>query len=401
MTTLAAPKPSVVELFAGAGGMMLGLEDAGFQTLLANEIHAHPCMTLRKNFPNVPVIEGSIRDLSAAQMFEAAGYESIPEVDLVAGGPPCQGFSTAGMKDPADPRNTLIGDYVRIVSEIKPRAFLLENVTGLLTMKNGKLWENVANELHGLGYKFHFSVLHAADFGVPQMRKRLIVLGSREEDPAPHPVATHRPRHGSHGLFSDDLMPYVSVADALGDIPSIEQGTIGTGYERGPANQYQARMRMGAGNFLHNHVATKHREQTSAYYSLVPPGGTALDIPRDVRNGKQGVQRWPLDGISRTITTEPTDFLHPTLDRIPTIRELARIQSFPDRFEFMGQRTTGNKMRRLGYCSQSQQVGNAVPPLLAEAIGLSVAESLGYSGSSEKVSVEAGVLVESMFANIA
>lgn len=374
MSTVTDPqaKPTVVELFAGAGGMMLGLEDAGFRTLLANEIHAHPCMTMRANFPQVPVIEGSIRDLTAAQMFEQAGYDSIPEVDLVAGGPPCQGFSTAGMKDPNDPRNTLIGDYIRIVKEIRPRSFLLENVTGLLTMRDGQLWENVATELDELGYKFHFDILHAADFGVPQMRNRLIVLGAREEAPPMHPSPSHRSiKNQEATLFSQDLRPMTTCGDALGDLPNVNPGETVTEYDKQPQTDYQRRMRYGATK-LHNHQASKHRQETMDYYALVPPGGTALDIPKEMRNGKQGVQRWPLEGIARTITTEPTDFLHPTMNRIPTIRELARIQSFPDRFEFLGQRTTGNKMRRLGYCSQSQQVGNAVPPMLAEAVGRAI-----------------------------
>ena len=365
-------KPTVVELFAGAGGMMLGLEDAGFSTLLANEVHAHPCMTMRANFPRVPVIEGSIRDLTASQMFEQAGYDALPEVDLVAGGPPCQGFSTAGMKDPNDPRNTLIGDYIRIVKEIRPRGFLLENVTGLLTMRNGQLWENVATELDELGYKFQFAVLHAADFGVPQMRNRLIVLGAREEAPPMHPNPTHRSMKAPEPtLFSQDLKPMTTCGDALGDLPSVNPGEAIVEYQSQPTTDYQRRMRMGVTR-LSNHQASKHRQETMDYYGLIPPGGTALDIPKELRNGKQGVQRWPLNGIARTITTEPTDFLHPTMNRIPTIRELARIQSFPDRFEFLGQRTTGNKMRRLGYCSQSQQVGNAVPPMLAEAVGRAI-----------------------------
>jgi DNA (cytosine-5)-methyltransferase 1 len=373
-------KPTVVELFAGAGGMVLGLEAAGFKTLLANEVHAHPCMTLRRNFPDVPVVEASVRDLDADQLFSQAGYDTIPPVDLIAGGPPCQGFSTAGMKDASDPRNTLIGDYIRLVRQIRPRAFLLENVTGLLTLRDGQLWDNVANELDELGYKFNFAVLHAADFGVPQMRKRLIVLGAREEAPPMHP----RPTHGSPKelnaptLFDEGLLEglqsFVTCGDALMDLPAIAPGETAHKYTKKPRTAYQNLMREGSDR-LYNHQASKHRQETMDYYGLVPPGGTALDIPKEVRNGKQGVQRWPLNGIARTVTTEPTDFLHPTINRIPTIRELARIQSFPDRFEFLGQRTTGNKMRRLGYCSQSQQVGNAVPPLLAEAVGRSIIRS--------------------------
>jgi DNA (cytosine-5)-methyltransferase 1 len=361
--------PTVIELFAGAGGLMLGLEMAGFRTLVANEIHADPCKTLRHNFPNVPVVEGSIRDIPASVLLEAAGAKK-GTVDLVAGGPPCQGFSTAGMKDPADPRNTLISDFIRIVRDVRPRAFLLENVTGLLSMQDGKLFHRVLEQLDELGYKFHYRVLFAADFGVPQMRKRLIVLGSRDGSPPNFPEPSHR--HPSQfDLFNRGLPAYVSVGDAIGDLPAVGIGEKTTRFRKAPKTHYQRLMREGA-TFLPNHEASRHKEETMAYYGLIPPGGTALDIPKELRNGKQGVQRWPINGLSRTITTEPTDFLHPTLDRIPTVRETARVQSFPDTFEFLGQRTTGNKMRRLGYCSQTQQVGNAVPPLLGQAVGKSI-----------------------------
>lgn len=362
-----------IELFAGAGGLMLGLEAAGFRTVVANEIHQDPCKTLRRNFPEVPVLTGSIRDLSSSQLLEAAGYGpagSRAEIDLIAGGPPCQGFSTAGLKDPADPRNTLIGDFVRVIEGVQPRYFLLENVTGLRTLHGGRLFDNVLDELDRLGYRFHHRVLHAADYGVPQMRKRLFIVGARDGDPPGFPEPTHRDPAGT----DDELPAYVTCGEALGDVPAIDQGEICFEYEAPPSSPYQRRMRAGSDKVL-NHQASRHREETMAYYGLVPAGGTWLDIPVGQRKRKQGMQRWPLDGLARTVTSEPTDFLHPTLNRIPTIRELARIQSFPDKFEFMGQRTTGNKMRRLGYCSQSQQVGNAVPPLLAEAIGSSLARA--------------------------
>jgi DNA (cytosine-5)-methyltransferase 1 len=320
------------------------------------------------------VVTGSIRDLTTADLFEAAGLNGTrPDVDLVAGGPPCQGFSTAGLKDPVDPRNTLIGDFVRIVEEVQPRFFMLENVTGLRSLHDGRLFENVLTELNRLGYTFHHRVLHAADFGVPQMRQRLFVLGARDEAPPEFPQPTHRPP-GDVSLLTEDLPTYVTCGDALGDIPVVEPGEICVQYWGAPHTPYQERMREGCDR-LYNHQASRHKPETMAYYALVPPGGTWLDIPVKLRKKKQGMQRWPLDGIARTVTSEPTDFLHPLLDRIPTIRELARIQSFPDRFEFLGQRTTGNRMRRLGYCAQSQQVGNAVPPLLAQAVGRAIREA--------------------------
>jgi len=368
--------PTCVELFAGAGGLMLGLERAGFHTLLANEVHPHPCLTLKRNFRDVPVIQASIRDLSGAALLEKAELPQkwIGNITLLAGGPPCQGFSTAGLKDKDDPRNTLIGDFIRMVRELQPRFFLMENVPGLLSLHDGKLFQNVLNEIGTLGYQFQHRVLKVSDYGVPQMRKRLIILGARDEKPPQHPEATHGDG-GNMELFGSDLLPVTTCGDALGDLPPIEPGMIAESYSIQPETDYQKVMRKGAKK-LFNHQASKHRPETMDYYGLVPPGGTWLDIPEKLRNGKQGVQRWPLDGLSRAITTEPSDFLHPTINRIPTVRELARMQSFPDTYEFLGQRTTGNRMRRLGYCSQTQQVGNAVPPLFAEAVGRKILEAV-------------------------
>jgi len=360
-----------VELFAGAGGLVLGLEEAGFKTLLANEIHPDPCKTLSKNYPNLPVVGKDIRELSGKDLLREAGIRRNAHVNLVAGGPPCQGFSNAGMKDRDDPRNTLIGEYLRIVDDLKPDFFLLENVVGLVTLHNGILFHRVLERLDSLGYSFHYKILFAADYGVPQMRKRLIVLGSRGSKLPIFPDPTHEDNTGDQGRLFRGLEPYVSCGDAIGDLPRINQGEITEKYIEKPRTKYQKRMRKGSRKLV-NHQASSHRTETIEYYSLVPPGGTWLDIPKDMRKKKQGMQRWPLDGLSRTITTEPTDFLHPTLNRVPTIRELARIQSFPDWYEFLGQRTTGNKMRRLGYCAQSQQVGNAVPPLLAAAVGRAI-----------------------------
>lgn len=368
-----------VELFAGAGGLMLGLEMAGFKTLFANEVHPDPCKTMARNFPYTPIIQGSIKDYTGNSLFEAAGLaRTDQEVHLLAGGPPCQGFSNAGMKDPDDPRNTLIGDYIRILNDIQPKFFLLENVVGLATLHKGKLFNRVLQQLKDSGYNFHHRILYAADYGVPQMRKRLIILGSKEGQPPPFPKPTHFNQTGQMTFYSATSNDYVTCGDALGDLPVIDQGEIATEYTLQPLTLFQRLMREGS-LVIYNHQASKHRKETMDYYGLVPPGGTWLDIPVGLRNKKQGVQRWPLNGLSRTITTEPSDFLHPTLNRIPTVRELARIQTFPDHYEFLGQRTTGNKMRRLGYCSQSQQVGNAVPPLLAKAIGESIYQFIAAS----------------------
>ncbi|WP_459856357.1 DNA cytosine methyltransferase [Humidesulfovibrio idahonensis] len=358
-----------IELFAGAGGMMLGLEQAGFRTLVASEIHPDPCKTLKRNFPDIPVLQGDASKLTFSDLIAFSGSDYRPgEIDLIAGGPPCQGFSTAGLKDKTDPRNTLIGEFIRIISEARPKAFILENVTGLVTLHNGALFAHVLEMLNDLNYNTRHKILYASHYGVPQMRRRLIVIGVRDGKHPGFPSPTHTEKSSQLRLDATCNKSFTTCWDALSDLPQIDQGEVATSFNGPPVNNYQKLMRQGATE-LFNHQASKHKPDTIQYYSLVPPGGTALDIAPEFRKKKQGMQRWPLDGLARTITTEPTDFLHPTLHRIPTIRELARIQSFPDRYEFLGQRTTGNQMRRLGYCAQSQQVGNAVPPLLAQAIG--------------------------------
>ncbi|HEJ7174025.1 DNA cytosine methyltransferase [Serratia marcescens] len=363
-----------IELFAGAGGLAFGLEMSGLKTILANEIHPDPCKTLNRNFPKVPIICEDIRGLSGSQLLSHAGIEKGTDINVIAGGPPCQGFSNAGLKDPDDPRNTLIGEYLRVVKELQPDFFILENVVGLTTLHEGKLFKRVLESLDSLNYRFHWKILYAADFGVPQMRKRLIIIGSKGKSLPNFPEPLYFDLK-SVGDVNNKQRNYINCGDALGDLPLIGSGEKTDRYDRAPYTEFQLLMREGS-NILFNHEASKHKTETIAYYSLVPPGGTWLNIPVEHRKKKQGMQRWPLDGLSRTITTEPTDFLHPTLDRIPTIRELARIQTFPDKYEFLGQRTTGNKMRRLGYCSQSQQVGNAVPPLLAKAIGDALIKSV-------------------------
>lgn len=373
-----------IELFAGAGGLMLGLEMAGFKTLVATEIHPDPCKTLKHNFPEVPVVCADIKKLSGLDLLNEVGLKPGTEIHLLAGGPPCQGFSNAGLKDPDDPRNTLIGDYIRMVEELRPRFFLMENVEGLKNLHNGRIFERVLNRFNDTGYSIKWKVLFAADYGLPQMRKRLFIVGSRDGEDFDFPQPTHHYANVlQKELFASSCKPYVTVGEALEDIPFIEQGEISFEYNKKPKSEY-ARYLRGKTKKLTNHQASKHRRETAEYYALLPPGGNWQSIPENLRKKKQGMQRWPLDGLSRTITTEPTDFIHPVLHRIPTIRELARIQSFPDWYEFLGQRTTGNKMRRLGYCAQSQQVGNAVPPLLAKAVGIEIFKALSFN----KINVE-------------
>ena len=283
--------------------MALGLEHAGFRSLVMNEAHAHPCLTLRQNFPNVPVLEGSIRDLSGLDLLEAGGLgsEAVGEIDLVAGGPPCQGFSTAGLKDPADPRNTLISDFIRMLIWLSVPSGERD---GASDDAQGPAIQAVQDQLDQLGYKFHWQILFAADYGVPQMRRRLIVLGARYSVPPPYPVASHRPSE-LESLLTQGLPVYTTCNEALSDLPVIRQGEASSSYESQPSGWYQHKMRQGATEVLTNHQASKHRADTLEYFASVPPGGNWLDIPPHLRTAKQGIQRWPLNGLARTVTTAP------------------------------------------------------------------------------------------------
>lgn len=274
-----------IELFAGAGGLMKGLELAGVKTILANEIHPDPCKTLCENFPKVPILQKDIKTLSGKDLLNHSNLKSISEIDLISGGPPCQGYSTAGLKDVADPRNTLIGDFIRIINEIKPRFFLLENVPGLIGLHKGQLFQNVLQELHDTGYCFHYEILYVADFGVPQMRKRLIIAGSRDGSPPPFPKPTH-----SDESSNNNLKPYLTCGEAIEDLPTINQGEEVTMYDRLPLTEFQLLMRKDSTQVF-NHKASRHKPETMKYYALIPPGGTYLDIPKHLRKRKEGIQR--------------------------------------------------------------------------------------------------------------
>lgn len=391
--TLSDGTPAAVDLFAGAGGLSLGIKNAGFDVLVANEEHPDPCKTYRANNPETSVLCADVREVSAedilCQAEEAAG-ESMDtgDLDLVAGGPPCQGFSTAGQKDRDDPRNNLYQDFVRLVGDLQPSAFIMENVTGLVSMYDGDALEEVTEMMDTLGYAYDYRVLNAVDFGVPQKRKRVFFIGYRDDlDITPsHPQAICAPKTRLDGYGKPDP---VTIREALSDLRFLGPGETATEYELPPESRYQELMRRDADR-LHNHVGTNHSQSVIDRFEAFDQGMGIESVPEELRTKKSGTKKWDPEGQSRALTTLPNDFVHYSQPRIPTVREMARIQSFPDDYVFKGQRTAGNQGRTEEYCSQTQQVGNAVPPWLGEAVARRVLDQLGFNPRPHSVEIVRG-----------
>ena len=328
--------PTTIELFAGAGGLALGLEQAGFETIALNEFDHDACDTLRRNRPEWNVIEGDVAELSSQNLLEYFQLEP-GELDLLSGGAPCQAFSYAGKRlGLADTRGTLFYHYATFLMQLQPKMFLFENVRGLLTHDGGRTYQLMTQVFEDAGYRIQRQVLNAWNYSVPQKRERLITIGIRNdldiefEFPEPH-----------------EYKPV--LRDILLDCPPSE--------------------------------GVEYSETKRKIFELVPPGGYWRDIdPKiakeymkscwEMEGGRTGIlRRLSLDEPSLAVLTTPsqkqTDRCHPLEARPFTIRENARCQTFPDNWEFCG--SVG---------SQYKQIGNAVPVNLAQAIGESIIRSL-------------------------
>lgn len=341
-------KPSVIDLFAGVGGLSLGFEKQGFNVLIANEYDESIADAYSKNHKGTKMIVGDITSLDLKETF--GSYAG--KVDVVIGGPPCQGFSQKGQRKTIhDERNFLFKYYVAVVELVKPRYFVMENVPNLLTAENGYFFREIEELFNKMGYSLEHGVLNAADYGVPQNRRRAIIIGKLNGDAPKLPAP------------KDEK---VTIWDAISDLAYLEsgEGADVQEYKNAPESEYQKHLR-GNATVLYNHVATKHSPIALERLAMIPPNAGKEVLPEEhiTKSIYSGTwTRMRKDEISVTITTRfdtPSSgkFTHPYLDRAITVREAARIQSFPDDFQF-----TGNKG------SQMKQVGNAVPPLLAAAI---------------------------------
>jgi DNA (cytosine-5)-methyltransferase 1 len=363
-----------VDLFCGAGGFSLGFHRAGFDIAGATDINPDALNTYSHNFPQIDIYESDINQIARdTGDFLDALNTSVGEIEIVIGGPPCKGFSTAGSMDPDDPRNSLIESYLKVVEKLDPAVVVMENVEGILGMEGGKYAQKIQEELRSQGYQVPPpQKICAAAYGVPQLRTRIFFTGFKSDTPLQLPEPTHhispnpelKPSHPE--LDESSLSPVLSVSDAISDLAFLGIGEESEKYVMEPQTEYQEDLRRGQKE-LFNHLSTNHGETVQKRLSMMPPGGTMDDIPEEYQTSKHTQQRFHPEHPAPTVTTLPEDMVHYEIPRIPTVRELARIQSFPDWFEFRGPRTTGGPHRK-ERCPQYSQVGNAVPPRLAEAI---------------------------------
>ena len=342
---------NAIDLFCGAGGLSYGFEKAGVNILLGIDNDAMALKVFEKNHKNAKSICGDITQLHYNDIKELIGDTTI---DLIIGGPPCQGMSLSGPRKFDDPRNKLYLSYIRFVQEIKPKAFVIENVPGLVSLFKGQIKDSIIERLTKLGYKVRDRILCAADYCVPQSRKRVVFVGLKKE------------------FFDFDRIKekdMVTCEMALSDLPPLidSLGEDSAEYETLPQNAYQKLMRKNSVQ-VHNHIAAAHSEKVRNIIALVPDGGNYKDLPDEYRNTRNFHVAWTRfrsDKPAPTIDTGHRHHFHYKYNRVPTVRECARLQSFPDDFIFEGNKT-----------QQFRQVGNAVPPIMSKAIAEALLEYL-------------------------
>lgn len=378
--------PICVDLFSGAGGLSHGLEQAGFRSVLAVDFDKNAAATYQKNHPGTKVICGDVAAVTPDEVFEACGGR---ELDLLTGGPSCQGYSTHGKRDEDDPRNFLFEHFIRLVGEVRPKWILMENVTGLLAYRGGYFKNLITDSFSSVGYDVSSTVLVAADYGVPQLRRRIFFLGTRTGTPISFPEPTHAP---VVDLFSKGVSPYVTVEEAIGDLPPMrgELRRADWDYATAPKSDFQryARRKSPA---LTLHQANGVSAQARQVVKYIKEGQGLRSVPPDMLPDRFKKMRTISDGSLRkdcttlyyrlardrpayTITcyfrnVASGPFLHPLEDRSLSYREAARLMSFPDGYQFEG---TGIP----------RQIGNAVPPLLAKAIGEHIIKLLCEDGAA-------------------
>lgn len=387
---------TAIDLFSGAGGLTLGLLNAGFDVRLSSDISAACAATHRHNMPHVPFHMGDVSHLDGDQLLEAAGLQK-GELDLLIGGPPCQGFSILGQRLLSDPRNSLFGEFIRIAGELKPKVAVIENVPGLATLGGGVLLRAIGEAFNRLGYDVECAELLAAQYGVPQMRWRMFFVAWRR-DLGINGAGFPQPTHGRCGI--GDLVPnrtirpdqaegFITIGEAIGDLPEVHGGERVEHYTNAPVSEYQAAMRAFSDERLYNHYAPRLSPINLARIASLKPGEDWRNLPFELlpegmkrahrKDHTRRFRRMAWDGVARSIITRFRDpksgeYTHPEQNRTISIREAARIQSFPDWFAFQG-----------GNTDQYDQVGNAVPPLLAMAVGREIADALQYARSARPV----------------
>ena len=333
-------KPTYIDLFCGAGGFSHGFDKMQFENLFSVDIEPNFCKTYRANYPKHTLIEDNISNLTESQIKKLTKGKTI---DVVIGGPPCQGFSMAGnigRKFIDDPRNQLFKQFARIVSITKPKYFVMENVARLYTHNQGTTRNEIIELFKTLGYSVDCKIINSADYGVAQVRKRIIFIGNRISNKIYFPVNT--------------VTKVKTIKEVLEHYPALKSGDVSE---------------------IPNHNAMKHSEQMLLKMSYVSDGGDRNEIPEKYRPSSGDVRkyiRYKSNEPSVCVTGDMRKIFHYSQNRALTVRELASVQSFPDRFIFKG-----------STISQQQQVGNSVPPLMAREIAKSI---LKMKGDDENIS---------------
>ncbi|WP_262175666.1 DNA cytosine methyltransferase [Saccharococcus sp. Marseille-Q5394] len=355
-------KPTVIDMFCGCGGLSKGFIDAGYKVLLGVDNNIPALETFKENHDGAIAMDGDL--FQGSTILEMASLTNNKRIDLIIGGPPCQGFSLTGSRDENDERNKLFKAMVEAVNFFQPKAFVLENVPGLATLYKGKAKEAIIKEFTDLGYEMNTEILYAPDYGIPQIRKRLFIVGLKNgmKFEFPEPVRNQ-----------DN---YVTCSDAISDLHDFEDdlGSDVSEYINPPKTAYQRMMRKKA-THLYNHLGTKHTPEVINVISQVPEGGNHKDLPPGVGESRKFNEAWTRyhsQKPSKTIDTGHRNHFHYKYNRVPTVRENARLQSFPDDFVFYGNKT-----------EQYKQVGNAVPPLLGYHLGLQLKKYLLSDGEEQ------------------
>lgn len=341
----------VLDLFCGCGGISEGYHLAGFDIAGGIDFNEYATVTFKHNFKKAKVHNIDIASFSNKQI-----KDEYHDVDVIVGGPPCQGFSSANrwQKETEDPRNKLFFEYIRFVQQIKPKVIMIENVRGLLTRDNGYAIKRIQEILGSVDYNINYQVLDASEYGVPQNRKRAIIVGIRKD-------------YKDIIFDFENLVkqPKTTVEDAIGELYDFEKSEDGKKLLEREPNSPLRRFLRNKDNTVIDQDIVYPAEKVQKRISYVPQGGNWKDVPTELwpsdRQNRHSSAYKRLDPKTQSCTIDTgnahSNYFHPLYNRIPTIRESARLQSFPDSFEFQGPR--GSKYR---------QVGNAVPPLLAKAV---------------------------------
>ena len=351
-------KYTCLDLFCGCGGLSRGFMDAGFRCVLGVDFDAAALKTFKANHGGAEAMKLDLFNHENIKVITDFLKKKKVELDVLIGGPPCQGFSVAGPRDRNDRRNFLYEAMVKLTAQVKPRAVLLENVPGLIEVNDGIGAKRIVADFAEIGYDMKPQLLYAPEYGVPQIRRRVFFVGTRKGEKSfvfPKP-----------SVKKED---FVTCEDAIGDLPSLD-GIVGDevqDYPSPPMTDFQRRMRLGSDR-IHNHEGTIHEPKTVKWISMVPEGKNYRSLPPEIASRfkyHEALTRYHSKKPSLTINTGHRSHFHYKWNRIPTVRESARLQTFPDNFIFYG--TKGQQYR---------QVGNAVPPMLGEVVARQIKKCL-------------------------